>query len=114
MAGESECFTGSVDSWVDDIARRKTWKSSCFVARRKAARDIIAILYVVTGELAGCGARVGRQWAWQELDPKVTVFCVQSITGLCLFSQVLPKIIFQPASLVTWNVEVSRCWSTVR
>ena len=96
-------------SWVDDIARRKTWESSCSVARWKAARDIIAILYVVTGGLTGCGAQVGKQWARQQPDPKVTVFFVQSITGLCLFSQVFPRIIFQPASLVTWNVNVSRC-----
>ena len=33
------------------------------MARWKAARDIMAILYVVTGGLAGRGARVGRQWA---------------------------------------------------
>jgi len=60
----------------------------------------------VTGE-----GLVGRQCAWQYPEEKAMVFRTQLIVGLWWWSQGFPMIRFQPASLVTWKVNSSICWS---
>ena len=96
------------------MARAKIVELLCLVAYWKAAHEIRDMRWLFADICALVGDRVGRQLAWQYPDEKVTVFLVQSITGLCFLSQVFPRIMFQPASLVTWKVRVSKCWSIVR
>ena len=64
----------------------------------------------VSGVLSGgVLGQVGRQWAWQIPEVKVTEFIAQLTVGLWRFSHGFPTIKFHPASLVIWKVKVSRC-----
>ena len=74
--------------------------SGVFMAYRNAAQEIKAIRVEPT-ECTFSDPLVGRQCAWQNPEAKVTEFRAQSMTGLCFLSQVFPKIMFQPANLVT-------------
>ena len=83
------------------MARAKIVELLCLVAYWKAAQEIRVMRWLFIGICVLVGDRVGRQLAWQCPDEKVMVFLVQCITGLCFLSQVFPRIMSQPASLVT-------------
>jgi len=87
--------------------------SGFLITTRKTARDMRLIFSLggsVAGVTFGC---TGRQFSWQWGDEKVIEFLDQSMLGLYRHNQGLPTIIFQPASLVTWKVRSSICWSIV-
>ena len=103
-SGSINCVEAPL-SIIAEAAITKSSDPSELAAYLKAALDIMAILKagfedsVVARTSFVC--RTGRQCAWQYPDAKATEFLVQSIAGLCSLSQVFPRIICQPANLVT-------------
>ena len=68
------------------MARAKIAELLCLVAYWKATHEINHMRWSFVDICALVEGRVGRQLAWQYPDEKVTVFFVQSITGLCFLS----------------------------
>src|SRR5258706_5205322 len=97
-------------STLPSLAIRQITKDSApgwRIATLRAARDIMEMPRGFLGSWGG--SRVGRQWAWQKPEEKLTEFIVQLIEGLWRLSQGFPTIKFHPVSLVTRKVRSSRC-----
>jgi len=102
-------------SFSDLLYRAIIYKrdSGFLIAIQEAARDIW-LIFSLSGSVAGIIVRhTGRQFSWQWGDQKMIEFLDQSMVGLCHRNQGLLMIIFHPASLLTWKVKSSICWSIV-